>query len=89
MEERKSKILTQLFSLCPSPLMGGGRGWVKHIVVGLCLAVKSLITCRFEVYRDKKDVPERFLTISRLQWVTMKGREPETSCELPVQSCGY
>lgn len=53
--------------------MGGERGWVKHIVVGLRLAVKSLTICIFEVCRDeKKDVPERFLTISRLQWVTMK-----------------
>ena len=37
----------------------------------------------------EKRIPERFLTITRLQWATVKVEALETSCELPVQSCGY
>jgi len=54
MEERKSKILTKLFFFMPFTPHGRGKGWVKHIVVGLRLAVKSLIIRMFEVCRDEK-----------------------------------
>jgi hypothetical protein len=28
-------------ALCPSPLMGGGRGWVKHAIIGFDWQLKA------------------------------------------------